>query len=39
MYTLLLVLHVLAAIALMGPTFLLPALPKLVGSPSPHPVL
>jgi hypothetical protein len=29
MYTLLLVLHVLAAIALLGPTFLFPALPKL----------
>jgi len=39
MYTFMLVVHVLAAIALLGPTFLLPALPKLVGSPSPHPVL
>ena len=39
MYTLLLVIHVLAAIALLGPTYLLPFLPKLVASPMPHPVL
>jgi hypothetical protein len=39
MYTLLLLIHIFAAIALLGPTYLLPFLPKLVGSPVPHPVL
>jgi hypothetical protein len=39
MYTLMLVVHVLAAIALLGPTYLLPVLPKLVGTPTPHPAM
>jgi hypothetical protein len=39
MHTLMLVVHVLAAIALLGPTYLLPVLPKLVGSPTPHPAM
>jgi hypothetical protein len=39
MYTLLLVVHVLAAIALLGPTYLLPFMPKLVGTPAPHPAM
>ncbi len=39
MYTLMLVVHVLAAIALLGPTYLLPFMPKLVGTPTPHPAM
>ena len=38
MYTLLLVIHVFSAIALLGPTYLLPFLPQLVGDPTPNPL-